>query len=68
MLKWNTVDDLLKNSLLKLMAAEELSEMRLVGGTALSLHLGHRMSVDIEAIEKFLIGNIKTGLILLKTV
>ncbi|SDL99181.1 nucleotidyl transferase AbiEii/AbiGii toxin family protein [Pedobacter antarcticus] len=71
MLKWNTVDDLLKNSLLKLMAAEELSEMRLVGGTALSLHLGHRMSVDIdlfadstlygkidfEAIEKFLIDN-----------
>lgn len=48
MLYWNTVNDLLKNSLIILMKAPELSGFRLVGGTALSLHLGHRMSVDID--------------------
>jgi predicted nucleotidyltransferase component of viral defense system len=30
------------------MSAEEFKDFRLVGGTALSLHLGHRMSVDID--------------------
>jgi len=48
MLYWNTVNELLKNSLLTLMKAKELLDFRLVGGTALSLHLGHRMSVDID--------------------
>ena len=48
MLYWNTVSALLKDSLLLLMQAEELNEFRLVGGTALSLQLGHRMSVDID--------------------
>ena len=48
MLYWNTVNKLLKDSLLTLMAAEELKDFRLVGGTALSLYLGHRMSVDID--------------------
>lgn len=68
MLHWETVNDLLKESLLLLMKAEELKDFRLVGGTALSLHLGHRMSIDIDlfsdapyksvdfnAIENFLI-------------
>ena len=45
---WNTVDELLNKTLKELMQAEELKEFRLVGGTALSLHLGHRMSVDID--------------------
>lgn len=45
---WNTVNQLLKISLLELMQATELSEFRLVGGTALSLYLGHRLSVDID--------------------
>ena len=48
MLYWNTVDNLLKECLLTLMQAEELKNFRLAGGTALSLHLGHRMSVDID--------------------
>lgn len=48
MLYWNTVNDLLKNNLIILMKSEEFIEFRLVGGTALSLHLGHRMSVDID--------------------
>lgn len=48
MIYYNTVNDLLKISLLKLMAAEEFSQFRLVGGTALSLQIGHRESIDID--------------------
>jgi predicted nucleotidyltransferase component of viral defense system len=48
MLHWNTVTSLLKDTLFKLMQAQELKDFRLVGGTALSLKLGHRMSVDID--------------------
>ena len=48
MLYWNTVNDLLKDCLIKLMQSTELNNFRLVGGTALSLHLGHRLSVDID--------------------
>jgi predicted nucleotidyltransferase component of viral defense system len=48
MLYWNTINDTLKVSLMKLMQAEELKDFRLVGGTALTLYLGHRMSVDID--------------------
>lgn len=48
MLKWNTVSPLLKNTVNKLMAADELRFFRLVGGTSLSLQLGHRKSEDID--------------------
>lgn len=44
----NTVDDLLWNVLVKLMQFDELKSFRLVGGTSLSLTLGHRLSVDID--------------------
>jgi predicted nucleotidyltransferase component of viral defense system len=44
----NTVSDLLWEILLKLMSFEELNSFRLVGGTSLSLLLGHRLSVDID--------------------
>ncbi|MES2063422.1 MAG: nucleotidyl transferase AbiEii/AbiGii toxin family protein [Bacteroidota bacterium] len=67
---WNTVNFRLKDTLDKLMTANELSDFRLVGGTALSLQLGHRMSddidlftdisygsVDFEIIENYLIKN-----------
>jgi hypothetical protein len=47
-LYFNTVTPLLKNILEDLMEAEEFSSFRLVGGTALSLYYGHRMSVDID--------------------
>lgn len=43
-----TVSDLLWNVLRQLMDIELLSPFRLVGGTSLSLQLGHRMSVDID--------------------
>lgn len=48
MLYYNTVNDILKNSLQLVMQAEIFTSFRLVGGTALSLHLGHRESVDID--------------------
>lgn len=48
MVHWNTVNETLKSTLHELMRAKELEPFRLVGGTALSLHLGHRMSVDID--------------------
>ncbi|CAA7197633.1 MULTISPECIES: nucleotidyl transferase AbiEii/AbiGii toxin family protein [Chryseobacterium] len=48
MLYYNTVSPLLKSSLEVLMKSEEFQSFILVGGTALSLYLGHRMSIDID--------------------
>ena len=48
MIYWKTVNSLLRETLLLLMRSKELDEFRLVGGTALSLQLGHRVSVDID--------------------
>ncbi len=44
----NTVSDLLWKILSQLMRFEELASFRLVGGTSLSLLLGHRKSIDID--------------------
>lgn len=48
MLYWNTVSPLLEAALKDLMQQPVFNPFRLVGGTALSLHLGHRMSIDID--------------------
>ena len=48
MLNYNTVTPLLRSILETLMQAGVLDGFRLVGGTALSLYRGHRMSVDID--------------------
>jgi predicted nucleotidyltransferase component of viral defense system len=48
MLHYNTVNDLLKNSLITLMNTPIFENFRLVGGTALSLQIGHRESIDID--------------------
>ena len=48
MLYYNTVNDLLKDSLVKLMGTNEFGDFRLVGGTSLSLQVGHRESVDLD--------------------
>lgn len=48
MLYWNTVNDTLKDALLLLMQSPVFDQFRLVGGTSLSLQLGHRMSIDID--------------------
>ena len=47
-LYYNTVSPLLRRILEQLMEAEEFKSFRLVGGTALSLQRGHRLSVDID--------------------
>ncbi len=44
----NTVSDLLWDALIKLMGLKELNSFRIVGGTSLSLQLGHRQSIDID--------------------
>ncbi|MCX6172092.1 MAG: nucleotidyl transferase AbiEii/AbiGii toxin family protein [Flavobacterium sp.] len=48
MLHYNTITALLHSILANLMSADVFKDFRLVGGTALSLHRGHRMSVDID--------------------
>lgn len=48
MLYYKTVNNFLKEVLLQLMAAKEFENFRLVGGTSLSLQIGHRESIDID--------------------
>jgi hypothetical protein len=47
---WNTVDPTLRAVLADTMIEPLFEPFRLVGGTALSLQLGHRKSVDIDPI------------------
>lgn len=47
-LYWNTVSNTLRQCLDILMGSDEFKDFRLVGGAALSLQLGHRISVDID--------------------
>lgn len=47
-LYWNTVNGLLKEVLIEVMQHPEFDPFRIVGGTSLSLQLGHRISVDID--------------------
>lgn len=47
-LYYNTLSPYLHETLVKLMEADELKVFRLVGGTSLSLQLGHRKSIDID--------------------
>ena len=58
MLYYNTVNNFLKKSLLQLMAADEFASFRLVGGTALSLQMGHRKSIDIDLFSDVAYGEI----------
>ena len=55
---YNTVNELLKDSLHILMASEVFKDFRLVGGTSLSLQLGHRMSIDIDLFTDAAYGSI----------
>lgn len=47
-LYWETVAPILKNVLQHIITESIFQPFRLVGGTSLSLQLGHRMSVDID--------------------
>jgi hypothetical protein len=58
MLYYNTVNDLLKNSLITLMTIPLFQNFRLVGGTALSLQIGHRESIDIDLFSDAAYGTI----------
>lgn len=45
---WETVSGNLRTVLQDLMGVSALEDFFLVGGTALALHLGHRISVDVD--------------------
>lgn len=47
-LHWETVAPILKNVLQDIITESIFQPFRLVGGTSLSLQLGHRMSIDID--------------------
>ncbi|MFT4169415.1 MAG: nucleotidyl transferase AbiEii/AbiGii toxin family protein [Dysgonomonas sp.] len=47
-LYYNTIKEELHTVLTRLMSADEFEAFRLVGGTSLSLQLGHRISVDMD--------------------
>lgn len=55
---YNTVNELLKDSLQIIMVSEVFKDFRLVGGTSLSLQLGHRMSIDIDLFSDAIYGSI----------
>lgn len=63
MLHFNTVNNLLRETLLKLMTAEEFRNFRLVGGTSLSLQIGHRKSIDIDLFSDATYGTLDFGII-----
>lgn len=48
MLQLSTIDTTTLELLKKLMTFKEFSGMRLVGGTALALQMGHRRSIDLD--------------------
>ena len=53
MLHTETVEPSTLDLLKRLQRLPELSNIRLVGGTALALHLGHRKSVDLDLFGNF---------------
>lgn len=57
-LKRNTVNSNLRDYLEVLMKSSVFSDFRLVGGTALSLQLGHRISIDIDLFSDIQYGTI----------
>ena len=52
MLQKQTVDAGTLELLIKLMGDEQLNDFILVGGTALSLQIGHRKSIDLDFFSK----------------
>lgn len=58
MLHYNTITTETLELLKKLQAVPAFSELRLVGGTALALQIGHRNSIDIDLFGKLSIDEI----------
>ena len=52
MLQYSTVEPGTLAVLKKLMALPELSHFDLVGGTALALYYGHRLSIDLDLFSR----------------
>lgn len=63
MIHWQTVTGQLNTALQRLMKEPLFESFRLVGGTALSLQLGHRLSVDIDMFTDVPYGAIDFGAI-----
>src|SRR5476651_1126373 len=61
MLYFSTVVPLLETTLKTLMQTDVFDDFRLVGGTSLSLQLGHRMSDDIDLFTDAMYGSIDFG-------
>ncbi len=53
MLFLKTIEPQILSLLQRLQALPELADTRLVGGTALALQLGHRISVDLDVFGKW---------------
>jgi hypothetical protein len=58
-LYWNTVNGLLREVLERTMQSPVFHQFRLVGGTSLSLQIGHRLSVDIDLFTESEYGSIQ---------
>lgn len=58
---YETVSELLKSTLITLMNLSVFQPFKLVGGTALSLQIGHRLSVDIDLFTDSSYGSIDFG-------
>lgn len=63
MIHFNTVNEHLKSALITLMKSDVFHTFRLVGGTALSLQLGHRYSIDIDLFSDAEYGSIDFNVI-----
>ena len=50
---YDTVEEKTLELLKSIQAIPELSELRLVGGTALALQIGHRISIDLDFFGKW---------------
>ena len=61
MLQLSTIDTTTLELLKKLMCFEEFKNMRLVGGTALALQIGHRKSIDLDFFGNINFQNIYTA-------
>ena len=60
MLQLSTIDTSTLELLKKLMVIEEFVDLRLVGGTALALQIGHRKSIDLDLFGKIDFDNVNT--------
>lgn len=60
-LRTNIASPLLMDCLRKIMSHKAFDDYYLVGGTALALQRGHRISVDIDMFTNLLYGDMNTG-------